>query len=146
MRFIDAVSLRLVTALVALLAAGCLASPPVQVAGGEIKNLARTPVHEVEAVHHPTGATTSINTILAGQSLQLSFRSRELRAKSATIRWRSAAGGSHSQEVRLPECPEELRDAPVWVVYSIHTDGRVTCALEARPSTAELLTTPPAGD
>ena len=139
MSHFEAVSLRLAAAFAALLVAACLAASPVEVGGGEIRNLTGAPIHDVEALHHPTGTVTSTSTILPGQALVLSFRTRELRAKSATIRWRSGAGGSLSQEVQLPECPDELRDEPVWVVYSIHGDGRVTCALRARPSAAELL-------
>ena len=130
----------LLLAIAALLLGAC-ASTPVELSGGEIRNLTRSPLMNVEALHHPTGAKAATNMIPAGESLLLGFRTRELRSTSATIQW-SDGFGRHVQEVHIPACPAELRGAPVWIVYSIHANGLVEVGFEAQPAQEPLFGAP----
>jgi hypothetical protein len=119
--------------LLALLLGACAALRPVEIAGGEVRNLGPEELVDLVIVHEPTRRSVQVNRVVPGLPFEIGFPSRELEAESARFTWRTPRGATRSTAVDLPPVPAELAGAPVWIVYVVRPSGAVQASWQRPP-------------
>jgi len=117
--------------LLALLAA--CRSTPVQVTGGEVRNQTQEPLLDFFAAHLPASRAVYASQILPGSTFRMGIAPRDLQAKRVELSWKTTRGLACKTTLELTPPPEELRDGPCWIVYTVTGVDRVALTWQRPP-------------
>ncbi|MBL4707948.1 MAG: hypothetical protein JKY48_05845 [Flavobacteriales bacterium] len=96
---------------------------------GVIENMTTTMLEQVEVLHLPTRAITSVSAIYPGTSAEIGFRPTQLLADYAVLSW-VQKGKQMKVDLEVPQVAEARNKGPLTLVYRVFPDSHVTVQLE----------------